>query len=123
MGSVGCLRQTKHTRDVLIVFSPELGAASISKRKFLLFGGSIASVAAFRVLSFMGFGELLNSLVKLLWLARFYNFLSLRRSVGRETDVCVASLFFSGWKLILFGSVCEVLGAQLDLRGAKLGWL
>eukprot|EP00438_Fugacium_kawagutii_P001422 Skav211637 [mRNA] locus=scaffold3476:7948:11312:+ [translate_table: standard] len=89
--------------------------------------GSIASVTAFLRVS-LALWAVGNAKLKLAWSAYFDDFLSLcEKTSAKHTDMCIAAMFsFLGWKLsedklILFDSVCEVLGVSLDFRSAKLG--
>lgn len=110
------------------MFNPENQTASVFKQCVLPFG-SIASVTAFlRVPSALWVVG--NRLLKLMWSACFDGFLSVNEAIScGHTGLCIASVFsFLGWKrsedkLVPFSSICKILGVQLDMRDAKLGFV
>ena len=110
-----------HLDSYLAVFDPSCSSAKIFQQCVLPFG-SIASVTAFLRVS-LALWKVGSTLLHLLWLVYFDDFLCLARSSeSKHVKFCLDSLFsilgrrISKNKLLDSNTLCKVLGVQLDLR-------
>ena len=110
----------------LVAYCPNTQKPEVFKQKVLPFG-SVASVTAFLRIS-QAIWKLGTVLFGLMWSSYFDDFYSVEEvSLSRHTDMVISALFgILGWKLssdklILYGTVCKVLGVEFFLRMASEG--
>ena len=106
----------------LAVFDPGASSAKIFKQRVLPFG-SVASVTAFLRVS-LALWKIGSSLLHIMWLVYFDDFLCLSRSSeSKHVDFCVSTLFsLLGWKVsehkpLDFDTICK----QVDLGQSGAG--
>ena len=113
----------------LMVFNPASQQLEVFQQRVLPFG-SVASVTAFLQCS-SALWAIGARLLSFIWTAYFDDFLSLEVAEAcRHTALCIAAFFsLLGWrvsheKLLLYETICKVLGVQFDLRqsGDGLAW-
>ena len=121
------LSDTAYNQDsYLAIFNPHNKTAEIFKQKVLPFGAK-ASVTAFVRCSF-GIWAIGTRALSLMWTSYFDDFLSVcPPEVSRHTEMIIQMVFsLLGWKLsedklLPYDSICNILGAKLDLRSSKFG--